>query len=258
MDSAAGEMYRHFENVSASYNALRTTDEEPIQYIRDQMRNEAGIQGADIGCGGGRYDLLLLQNIPDLHLICSDVNEAMVQEAAAYLDKHGQKNFSVQTSVASDLRLADKGLNFICTFNAIHHFDPVVFLDQCGKALRQQGIVFVYTRLRTQNARNLWGRFFPDFAEKETRLYSLSQIEEWTARVLVPESIRFFRFHRTASLEQLIHQAEGRHYSTFSLYKEKEFQKALDSFKQKIRENFSDPERIQWVDENVMLTFRKT
>jgi SAM-dependent methyltransferase len=252
-------MFDHFENISTAYNELRTTDLEPILYIREKMHNKNHVRGADIGCGGGRYDLLLLQQVPGLYLICGDVNVAMVEETSRFLEEQGQKNFGTCVIDASNLNLSENTLDFVTTFNAIHHFDPVMFLNQAAKSLQKGGYVFVYTRLKSQNARNIWGRFFPGFKEKEKRLYDLSRVEEWIDRLdfLVHEVIRFFRFKRTASLTHLLSQAEGRHYSTFSLYSEDEFSEAVDIFRRQIENHFVNPERIAWYDENVMIVFRK-
>lgn len=252
-------MYDHFSNLSTSYNELRTTDHEPILYIREELDSKNQILGADIGCGGGRYDLLLLQNLPGLHLICGDVNEAMVEETTRYLKDHSQNNFLAQCIDASDLRLPDSALDFILTFNAIHHFDPVLFLNQARKALKNEGYVFVYTRLKSQNARNIWGRFFPNFMGKENRLYDLCQIEEWMDQVesISLENIHFFSFRRTAPLTHLLEQAENKHYSTFSFYTKEEFNEALNCFRQQIERHFADVERVEWMDENVIIVFRK-
>jgi SAM-dependent methyltransferase len=252
-------MYNHFRNLSCIYNELRTTDLEPIIFICEKLQNRNNLKGADIGCGAGRYDLLLLKHLPELHLICGDVNEAMIKETTCYLEEHGQKNFSACCVDASDLQLPQGALDFISTFNAIHHFEPVRFLNQAGEALKVGGYVFVYTRLKSQNMRNIWGRLFPGFSEREDRLYNLSQIEKWIDKVesLTLEAIHFFKFKRVLSLEELFSQAKNKHYSTFSLYTEAEFDKALKSFKQKIKNNFADIERVQWTDENVMILFIK-
>ena len=252
-------MYDHFSNLSTSYNDLRTTDHEPILFVGEKLAGNDKILGADIGCGGGRYDLLLLQNLPGLHLICGDINDAMLEETSRYLKSHNQENFSVHRGDASDLQLPDNELDFIITFNAIHHFDPVLFLDKAEKALKKGGCLFVYTRLENQNARNIWGRFFLNFKEKEDRLYDFSRIEEWPEKVesLSLEEIRFFRFKRAASLTYLLQQAENKHYSTFSLYTDDEFKEALNVFKQQVESHFSEVERVEWIDENIMIVFRK-
>jgi len=129
-------MYNHFENLSCFYNELRTTDLEPIMFICEKLQNRGNLKGADIGCGGGRYDLLLLKHLPELQLICGDVNEAMIRETACYLENYGQKNFSAYCLDASDLKLPKGALDFVATFNAIHHFEPVVFLNLAGRALK--------------------------------------------------------------------------------------------------------------------------
>jgi SAM-dependent methyltransferase len=253
------KMYYHFHNLSSFYNELRTTDLEPIIFICKKLQNRSNLKGADIGCGGGRYDLLLLKHLPELQLICGDVNEAMIRETTSYLRCHGQKNFSAHCIDASDLKLPERALDFLSTFNAIHHFEPVEFLNQADRALKEGGYVFVYTRLKSQNMRNIWGKFFPEFVEKEDRLYDLSQIEEWINKLksLRLEAIHFFNFKRALPLKQLLFQAEKKHYSTFSLYTEVEFDKALKIFKNKIKKNYKDTELVQWSDENVMILFCK-
>ena len=253
------KMYYHFQNLSSFYNELRTTDLEPVIFICKKLRNRRNLTGADIGCGGGRYDLLLLKHLPKLRLICGDINEAMIKETTFYLEQHGQKNFSTHFIDASDLQLPEYALDFVLTFNAIHHFDPVEFLNQACRALRRGGYVFIYTRLKSQNTNNIWGRYFPGFIEKENRLYDLSQIEQWCKKVesLTLKTIHFFRFKRVFPLKALVSQAKNNHYSTFSFYNNDEFDNAIEKFKQNVENNFADIERVQWDDENVMILFYK-
>lgn len=258
-DSKAQRMHDHFSQVATAYNVIRTTDPEPVLYIKNKLKNRQTLCATDIGCGGGRYSLLLFQHLPGLHLTCNDVNASMVAEAARYLKTHGVKHFSVVRADISDLRLQDGSMDCILTFNAIHHFDAVVFLTKVARALRQHGYVFIYTRLKNQNARNIWGQFFPDFSEKETRLPDLAQVQSWidSQTAVTLDDIEFFRFRRTSALRQLVHQAENKHYSTFSLYATDEFKLALQQFKKNIKQHFADPDRIEWFDENVMIVFRR-
>lgn len=252
-------MYDHFSEVAALYNDIRTTDLEPVIYIKKKLGGRNSIEAADIGCGGGRYSLLLFQHLAALHLTCNDVNASMLAETARYLEHNGIKDFSTVQSDIANLPLADNSLDCIFTFNAIHHFDPLMFLEKAAKALRTSSYVFIYARLQSQNARNIWGRFFPGFRDKENRLYSLAQIENWadSCTALTLESIGFFKFKRRSTLSQLVRQAESKHYSTFSLYSASEFDRALKAFQQKIKRRFADPDRVEWFDENVMVVFRK-
>lgn len=250
---------QHFSKISASYNELRTTDQEPIDYIKDKLRGIKNAQGADIGCGSGRYDLLMLQKIPDLHLTCADVNEAMVDEARKYLKSHGQSNFIAKPMNAENIDISPGSLDFVSSFNAIHHFSLPLFVENANKALKNDGFIFIYTRLQRQNEQNIWGKYFPKFTQKEDRLFKLSQMDGWNDQLASTslESIRFFRFERNATLKQLMEKAEGKHYSTFSLYSDAEFRTALSAFRENIQKNFSDPDKIAWQDGNVMFIFRK-
>jgi SAM-dependent methyltransferase len=252
-------MYDHFSEVATSYNEIRTTDLEPVLFIKEKVGARAAVRAVDLGCGGGRYSLLLCQHVPGLHLICTDVNESMVAQTARHLTDHGIKDFSTVQADINDLQLPEESLDGVLTFNAVHHFDPIVFLSKAAAMLGKGGYVFIYTRLRSQNARSIWGRLFPGFCEKETRLYSLADIENWNdaSDSLSLVSVDFFKYRRRATLPQLLHQAHNKHYSTFSLYPPDEFDHAAIDFERNLRQRFSDPNRVEWFDENVMIVFKK-
>ena len=114
-------------------------------------------------------------------------------------------------------------------------------------------------RLRSQNARNIWGRFFPGFHEKERRLFQMSDVEAWMDRVegISLSEIIFFKYGRVATLDRLVNQARNKHYSTFSLYNDDEFAESLLLLQEELQRHFQDTRHIEWIDENVRLTFRK-
>lgn len=252
-------MEDHFSRVAEAYNAVRRTDPEPISYLADRLGRREGLRGLDVACGAGRYDLLLFRELPGLELICTDVNAAMIEETARHLRGHGVERYETRRCDLRELRPPRESLDLVLTFNAIHHLDPSLFLDKAAAALAPGGRVFIYTRLRSQNARTIWGRFFPGFHEREDRLYDLAAIEGWaeSCTELALESLELFRFPRRASLDELIELVERRHYSTFSLYEPGEFAQALRDFKKAIRDRFRDPADIRWSDENIMIVFRR-
>ena len=254
----AQHMHGHFAQVAHKYRQVRTTDPEVILYIAETLKGKKEIRAADVGCGAGRYDLLLFQHLNKLHLTCIDINEHMLEQVSRYLTEHGIRNFETAQSDAGGIPLQDNSMDCILTFNAIHHFDFVKFVEKCGQALKEDGKVFIYTRLRSQNARNIWGRYFPSFSEKETRLYELNEIEKHvqTGGSLALETTKRFQFERNGTLERLTEQAKAKHYSTFSLYSESEFAEALSVFQENIKNKFPDTDQIQWVDENILLVLR--
>lgn len=249
------DMHAHFSQVAPDYRQARTTDEEPIAFISESLQHLPEVEAADVGCGAGRYDLLLFKRLNNLKLTCIDINEFMLAQASEYLTHNGFTNFTTMKANGDSLPLAPQSLDCVLTFNAIHHFDFAVFLESAATALKENGHIFIYTRLRSQNARNIWGEYFPGFAEKEDRLYEMEQIEGWIAssKNFNLKTVKRFEYERIATLEQLVEKVQVKHYSTFSLYKEGELAEALQIFQERLGQNFSDFNRIKWFDENILL-----
>ena len=248
-------MRDHFAQIASVYRSVRTTDEAPIRFIRDALAGRDRIEAADIGCGAGRYDLLLFRHLPGLRLSCIDVNAEMLAQLGQLLTAEGIRDFDTVLSSVEDLAIEDTSLDCLFTFNAVHHFDLKSFLSKAARAVRPKGEVFVYTRLPEQNARSIWGRYFPGFRERETRLLSLQDFEDKVAQTPGLELIatKAFRYRRRSSLDRLLEQAHRKHYSTFSLYGEAEFAEACAAFERNVRRRFRNPERVTWRDENIML-----
>lgn len=251
-------MQSHFSRVADAYRSLRTTDREPIFYIREKLKGLGPLTGADIGCGAGRYDRLLLAHLPFSRLFCLDANRDMARQTHRFLGKTQAGRFGALISLSEHLPFQKGALDCMFAFNAIHHFALDAFLREAAGALKPSGRLFIYTRLPEQNEENIWGRHFPGFTEKETRLYGLEymkwEIERQSALVL--EEVQIFRYHRVASPEKLLDQVRERHYSTFSLYTPAELAKAFRGFRTRILAAFPDPERIEWTDGNTMLACR--
>ena len=250
------DMYEHFSDVAALYNNLRTTDLEPIMFMKDMLNgNNNKLAAADIGCGAGRYSLQFLQHMDISHLACIDINELMLKQVSNILGDAGLTNFSTIHSGAEHVPLKDNSVDCIFAFNAIHHFDFAAFMQESARIVRDGGSIIIYTRLRCQNAENIWGKHFPLFLAKEDRLYEMDDLERMIAPIqaLTIQCRKQFRYLRTASLDQLVNLARNSHYSTFSLYEKQEFVSALKEFKRNITRHFSDPECIKWFDEHTML-----
>jgi SAM-dependent methyltransferase len=248
-------MKDHFARLAPEYGGLRTTDEEPVLYIRTELAGRKSVEAADIGCGTGRYDLLLLQHLPNLHLICVDQSPRALEELKRYLAEHALGNFETVLADIDDLQLEDSSLDVAFCFNAVHHFDFTTFITKAGSAIRADGRIFIYTRTPAQNAETIWGKYFPAFLEKETRLHTLEEMEGWLSNVGSLELIatKTFRYRRRSSVERLRSQARSAHYSTFVFYGEAEFARALATFEDRIRRHADGFGMVEWFDYNTML-----
>jgi ubiquinone/menaquinone biosynthesis C-methylase UbiE len=258
---ASSSAHEHFSEIAGVYRDVRTTDLEPILHIARKLRGISSVRAADVGCGAGRYDLKLFQHLGHKieHLYCVDLTHRMLEQVKEYLARYRIRHFEVVRSAAPHLPFPPGHLNCLFSFNSIHHFDVFGFLREVSRVLEQGGRLFVYTRLRSQNSRNIWGRYFPLFCEKETRLYEFEELEMKIGAIptLKIEHVQFFTYQRVSTLRRLLELARHRHYSTFSKYSSSEFQACLLRFEKNVRKNFNDLKNVKWTDENILLTIRK-
>jgi len=254
---------RHFSGVARRYVSLRKTDPEPILFIKKKLQKLRHIRAADVGCGAGRYDLLLFQHLgKPLRLLCIDSNKQMLEHLRKYLVKNKVKNFQTKKASVESLPIKSNSLDCIFTFNAIHHFSLIKFLREAKRILKNNGYLFIYTRLRSQDKKNIWGKYFPLFNKKELperRLYELDEFKKATKKIpkLMVQSTHLFKYKRIFDIDKLTEQAKGHHYSTFSLYSKKEFKESLAGFKKNLQRHFRDLKNISWSIENVLLVIRK-
>ncbi len=250
----------HFSRISPKYTALRTTDIQPVLVIEEQLGGDEQIVAADVGCGAGRYDQKILQCLGDrLTLFCMDANRDMLRQLQQNLLLQGARNFHAVEGNAEQLPFSTRSLDSLFTFNAIHLFPIGSFLMEASRTLKNNGFLFIYTRFRSQNERNIWGRWFPSFSTKEQRLYEQHELEEIikSRKGLEVESVKCFHYKRSSTLQNLLWKAKNHHYSTFDFYTEKEFEESLRRFQQNIQSRF-DPSNVTWEDENVLYAIRNT
>jgi len=257
--SVVSLMSDHFSQVASIYSQIRTIDLDPINYIAKKLASKSKIVAADIGCGDGRYSMKLIEKLRNrLSLTCVDNNLEMLRQISQV--SHYFQNLQTKYAFAEKLPFDDNSLDCIFSFNAIHHFKINEFAKECNRVLKNNGLLFIYTRSKDQNESTIWGKFFPDFSKKENRLFDNHSLTERISSQtgLNLKSTESFQHNRSSDIRTLVSKAENKHYSTFSLYTVSEFEKSLAKFIQNIHQNFSNPENIQWVDENTMFVFQKT
>jgi hypothetical protein len=93
-------------------------------------------------------------------------------------------------------------------------------------------------------------RYFPGFTEHEQRLHSEAALREAIGATsgLKVAAAQTFKFPRSSTAERLAAQAEGRHYSTFSLYTLEELRASIATFLARL----PSPE-VCWVDEHLLV-----
>src|SRR5205814_9126817 len=167
------------------------------------------VTGLEVGCGTGRYSRLLRAVLPDgSRLAASDVSAAMLAQLKTA--SHGHDLGVVPLlAAAEELPLRTASLDLVTAFNCVHHFDLARFLTSVARVLAPGGQLFIYTRTPQQNARTIWGRYFPGFTGHEQRLHSQAAIRDAVSRTggLTMVATQTFSHPRTSTAERLQAQA---------------------------------------------------
>ena len=239
----------HFEQVAAAYESLRTTDQAPVRTIR-QLLPGLPVTGLDVGCGTGRYSRLLRAVLPEgSRLAAADISAAMLAQLKAGSHSHAS-GVAPLLAAAEQLPLRTASLDLITAFNCVHHFDLDRFLTAAARVLAPGGQLYIYTRTPQQNALTIWGRYFPGFTEHEQRLHSQAALRDAISRTggLQVTATQTFQHPRTSTAERLRAQAEGHHYSTFSLYPPQELHAAIATFLARL-----PSPQVSWIDEHLLV-----
>jgi len=244
----------HFAAVAPRYRSLRITDHGPLEHIAVELTAARVLAGArrlvglDVGAGSGRYTEALGHLLGYRGAVmAADMSFAMLTQGGR-ADRGCPGRLSAVCADSAGLPVRSHALDFVTTFNAVHHFHLPRFVEEMRRVLRPGGELFVYTRTPEQNGQSVWGRHFPGFAARERRLYCEATLRDAFAP-LGPVRMRPFSFERSATLAQLAERVRGGSYSTFALYPPDELEMALARFLGR----FAGSERVTWTDQNLLV-----
>lgn len=249
---------KYHKELAERYRTLRTTDTEPVDFVCGLLPPDGKITVADMGCGAGRYARLFFDNLGGrLFLHCFDTNEYMLDQLKPYLADGGAANFSAKIADARDTPLSDGSVDAVLCFNSVHHIGLFGFLREASRILKLGGAAFVYTRSREQNDRTVWGKQFPLFRRKESRLYEPEEFEFKVRRFpeFRIETVKTFIYERVHTPAELEEKAAARAYSPFLLYGPEEFSRAFEEFRENLKT--TSGEKIEWEDGRMMYVIRK-
>ncbi|MEE9554916.1 MAG: class I SAM-dependent methyltransferase [candidate division Zixibacteria bacterium] len=251
----------HFDRIARDYRSLRVTDPEPVEYLAKLIRVGDPITNLlDIGCGTGRYIEVLLDRLhTPVNLCCLDLSNKMLSVCRKVLANHSKtKSCCFIKCSANSISFKQDVFDCVITFNAIHHFDLSKFLSEVILTLKENGILAIYTRSRAQNENTIWGKFFPKFSQKETRLFSIDEFENiiYQNPRLDLEEIKIYNFERLNTLAQLIKSISNHHYSTFEYYTPEKLAKASIVFENRLRKIYGK-HKIPHVSRYTLYILRK-
>ena len=258
----------HFAEVSLRYRSLRELDLGAVRVISGVLASAADrgqpLRLLDVGTGAGRYleavgESLSAELVSGVFPIGLDLTPAMLKQARIRNGNAGLRAQHVVSTVEM-LPFHASSCDAITCFNAVHHFDLARFMGEASRVLTPSGHLVLYTRTPEQNQRTIWGRYFPEFATRETRLH---RVEDLRAAL---ESTSAFASVRTqivpwkveTSLSRLVEQATHYHYSTFRMYSDDALHAAIDTFQHRVRQAFPDATRITHDNDHVVVIAERT
>jgi ubiquinone/menaquinone biosynthesis C-methylase UbiE len=232
------DQINYFDDIAEDYERVRGTEIWPslLHTIRSVAPNPQRV--FDVATGTGLLSVRLAEE--GFHVIGLDQNPHMLAQAIRKA-KQQACPFQGILGLAEQLPLPGTSVSVMFSTNAIHHFDLQAHFREVQRVLKPGGCYIVYTRFRKHNARSIWGRLFPHFTEKETRLYNPEDFQRLEAEYpgLALESLEELSFKKPFSRDRLLQIARRRKYSTFAFYGEEEFLRAFATFRSRL-ESWSD------------------
>jgi SAM-dependent methyltransferase len=251
--------------VARHYRRLRDLDGASVQRVVSMICETSydviPRRILDVGAGTGRYAEVVARTVGALygvecHPVAYDASRSMVE--CGWKETHSACLHRA-VGIAERLPFATDTFHAVLCFNAVHHFQLDAFVAEAVRTLRPEGLLSVYTRTPEQNEDTIWGRHFPRFAERETRLHSESELCSAMMRCSHLSSVH--TEHRPwtmeTSLSRLLAQARGRYYSTFSLYSTAEFEMGLEAFRRSVLTEYPSPSTIRAQNDHVLIAARK-
>ena len=262
-ESRRGDTNRHFGDVFSAYRSVRDLDLAGVRLVSDVLMSAAAqarpYRLLDVGTGTGRYLELVSQHLSstlaaDICPMGLDRSPAMVGQARR-LNGCAYPAASHLVGAVETLPFRAASCDAITSFNAVHHFDLARFVSEASRVLTPSGFLVLYTRTAEQNRDTIWGRYFPEFAARETRLHSVSAFRRALDATHAFTSVRVqsIPWRVTTSLSRLVEQVAAYHYSTFRFYSPSGLQTALDTFQTRVRDVFSDCSRITFDNDHLLV-----
>ena len=160
--------------------------------------------------------------------------------------------------LSETLPFRDSAFDAVLTFNAVHHFALDAFLDDVARVLRPEGLLVIYTRTPQRNSQTIWGKLFPEFAKRETRLLREEALRGAFTRqpAFHCVALRLAPWTLRTTVARVLSQTRQRCYSTFGFYSAHEFAAAFEIFHERLAGKYRSRDSIA-ANDHLLLTARR-
>ena len=259
----------HFTEVSSQYDKFRELDVCAVNIISEVLavaidQRRPVVRLLDVGTGEGRYldavsESLSASLANRVSPVGVDLSPAMLTQAHVR-NSHVGLGAQYLVGASETLPFLTASCDAITSFNAVHHFDLARFVSEASRVLIPSGQLVLYTRTPEQNRCTIWGRYFPEFTTRETKLYRSSDLQLALQATEVFDSVRvqMIPWKITTSLSRLIEQVVHFHYSTFRLYSNDLLRAAIDTFQYRVGQAFSDMAHITFDNDHTVVIAKRS
>jgi precorrin-6B methylase 2/mono/diheme cytochrome c family protein len=140
------------ENVAFFDRPERDSEERSDQLVRS-LEIRDGARVADIGAGTGYFTWRLAQHAgPKGKVLAVDIQQSMLDRAAATVKQHGLVNVEYVLGRESDPRLAERSLDLVFIAYSYHEFsEPETIMDALRRSLKPGGRLVIVEYAKENN-----------------------------------------------------------------------------------------------------------
>ncbi len=138
-------------------NEARLNGLQPPDQVMDAIGIRAGMVGAEIGAGRGRYVVQLAVRVGASGKIYGeDIDASALRHLEQRCERWGLENVEAILGTVDDPKLPPGQLDFIFVISAYHHFDdPVALLGNARASLKPDGMLAIAEWLRSTSPEDM-------------------------------------------------------------------------------------------------------
>jgi len=155
VDGFGDEWSRFQQNELSNEEHNKVFDDYFSIFPWERLSDDA--TGVDVGCGSGRWGMLIADKVSSLHLV--DASKEALNVAKKNLSKFNNCQF--HHASVDDMPFADESLDFAYSLGVLHHVPKTgEAIKSVAKKLKPDGILLLYLYYRFDNRpwwfRSLW------------------------------------------------------------------------------------------------------
>ncbi|UCG69676.1 MAG: methyltransferase domain-containing protein [Thermoplasmata archaeon] len=233
----------NYSEIAKSYDKLRITSPDYLRFWSSRIAEYGSISNGsrvlDIGCGTGRFTLML-SKITDAEIHAIEPSRKMLNEARK---KDKNKRIIWNTGKAEKLQFPNEFFDCVYMTFVFHQIkDQKKAVAEIHRVLKPKGRCVIMTT-STIHIRDSPLYLFPGLREIDLdRFPSLPELKDILRRGKFKEVHYHLDKYKTIRkpIDEYLKLIKGKHVSTLTLLSEEDFQKGYKIFEKRLRKKYKD------------------